>query len=57
MYYKATVMKVCEVTDLKSEVKFDLRGLRGLRGRFEAQAGYSNIFGKELVIAAPWLSW
>ena len=26
MYYKTTVMRVCEVTDLKSEVKFDLRG-------------------------------
>ena len=26
MYYKTTVIRVCEVTDLKSEVKFDLRG-------------------------------
>ena len=26
MYYKTTVIRVCEVTDLKSEVKFDLWG-------------------------------
>ena len=26
MYYKTTDIRVCEVTDLKSEVKFDLRG-------------------------------
>ena len=26
MYYKTTVIRVCEVTDLKSEVKFDLQG-------------------------------
>ena len=26
MYYKTTVTRVFEVTDLKSEVKFDLRG-------------------------------
>ena len=26
MYYKTTVIRVCEVSDLKSEVKFDLWG-------------------------------
>ena len=26
MYYKTTLIRVCEVTDLKSEVKFDLLG-------------------------------
>ena len=26
MYYKATVIRVCEVPDLKSKVKLDLRG-------------------------------
>ena len=26
MYYKTTVIRVCEVTDPKSEVKLDLRG-------------------------------
>ena len=26
MYYKTTAIRVCEVTDLKFEVKFDYRG-------------------------------